>query len=1039
MCTHPPRVDNYFAQKLLLWLPRRLWRVKLYCPQPLCINRELTSAGLYPHIRQVVDIDSRYNLATEYLECSHCRRKVISWSDDILKQLSVPQQTQFPVILTYKKACDVKVIRLLRQRGLGNSASQLQKKIHEQHSESWLMKTAHYLSDCKIFVDASNQGLISMPNLEEPVPFVALPQSRWFQTVYCKEVLQHLPEVKAAITSVFGNVLKMDSTKKIVKKLAGTGARTASWATNVGNEFGQVLISVMTASEGHAGLKPMVTGLVERYRSSGMTPPQLLYVDRDCCGSQSHLRTLFGGWPSLMIRLDVWHFMRRIATGCTTDAHQLYGVFMGRLSNCIFEWSASDVERLKVAKRGQLQGQHVSGLSDDDIIKRITRKELARHCRRRTRTVANIEKSIHELLVAFLGNQGKDTLGVPLLKADMMRKIWDTQKKHLACLQDPEGLQLYAQTGTIMKGGFQLPVYRCARGSTSLESFHLHLNRFIPGSTANDLNFQAYLLEGLVRWNEDRALAATDTPAGVRSYDGLLRQSVNELGQTVFGKNFGGSYTVPQKYTGELIGMEYLYRQTGEVLEDIAEQPNTDEDDTGEDDIGDDDDDEGFYADSFDDLTVPSPDSVAPHHTSPLQVRQQLALDSDVASTSAEPDIKAMPHGQKSSVPLAAVDMPAMDTTFQEIPLPSAPTSPPVESPESTCPPESHNPDESVGPDSIPGYGRVDQLAQTLFTLKDQSGPVTYVQAMEIVRLWRSLEVYDKKPTVFSPRFKAKITTGRFKVSKTTVQPGVESTKRCFLGESSGPAQWPDCNRYVESLMSKLCECFPSSTRSEGKHTPRWTHITRAYKNIRQKVLDSAIIMSETSLQLVDVNNTTLMQWYNKKMKKQEKAVLMQGITHKPAPHTAPDPLPEPVTGPRLMPQPKSNQPHVFVMPANTAGQANTRGYVAQPMMFQVLGQPAVSQPLQAEPSTRPASTLWYQKRKAEKEAAGQFSRKYVKKTDKIICSKCQQPREKETHKQYYGSWYCATTSDKTYDEWKEGLPSYQKKNRAQNPPTSDD
>ncbi len=31
------------------------------------------------------------------------------------------------------------------------------------------------------------------------------------------------------------------------------------------------------------------------------------------------------------------------------------------------------------------------------------------------------------------------------------------------------------------KGGLTLPVYCCARGSTSLESFHNHLNRLIPG------------------------------------------------------------------------------------------------------------------------------------------------------------------------------------------------------------------------------------------------------------------------------------------------------------------------------------------------------------------------------------------------------------------------------------------------------------------------------------------------------------------------------------------------------------------------------
>ena len=40
----------------------------------------------------------------------------------------------------------------------------------------------------------------------------------------------------------------------------------------------------------------------------------------------------------------------------------------------------------------------------------------------------------------------------------------------------------YTKTGEVVKGGVTLPIFCCARGSTSLESFHLHLNHFIPGN-----------------------------------------------------------------------------------------------------------------------------------------------------------------------------------------------------------------------------------------------------------------------------------------------------------------------------------------------------------------------------------------------------------------------------------------------------------------------------------------------------------------------------------------------------------------------------
>ncbi|MED6282288.1 hypothetical protein CHARACLAT_030523 [Characodon lateralis] len=69
-------------------------------------------------------------------------------------------------------------------------------------------------------------------------------------------------------------------------------------------------------------------------------------------------------------------------------------------------------------------------------------------------------------------------------------------------------VQMYTRTGHVTKGGVVLLVYLCARGSTSLESFHQHLNRFIPGTSASGCHFQMYLLEGLTRWNDGRAQEA---------------------------------------------------------------------------------------------------------------------------------------------------------------------------------------------------------------------------------------------------------------------------------------------------------------------------------------------------------------------------------------------------------------------------------------------------------------------------------------------------------------------------------------------------
>ena len=60
-------------------------------------------------------------------------------------------------------------------------------------------------------------------------------------------------------------MLKIDRTKKVCKKLQGITAGSTSWCTNVGNERGEVLISVLTESEGLEGLRPMAKGLIERF------------------------------------------------------------------------------------------------------------------------------------------------------------------------------------------------------------------------------------------------------------------------------------------------------------------------------------------------------------------------------------------------------------------------------------------------------------------------------------------------------------------------------------------------------------------------------------------------------------------------------------------------------------------------------------------------------------------------------------------------------------------------------------------------------
>ncbi|KAA8578714.1 hypothetical protein FQN60_006050, partial [Etheostoma spectabile] len=146
----------------------------------------------------------------------------------------------------------------------------------------------------------------------------------------------------------------------VTKKLAGTAADTAAWVTNVGNEHGQE-------------------------------------------------------WGQLVVRLDIWHLMRRFASGVTTETHELYAPFMRQLSHCIFEVDSGDARRLTEAKRSQLEGQHgMVGLTDAEVVRRISREEWRLHCRRRTRGAEESTLLIQDLLETFGGQAGRNILDIPL-------------------------------------------------------------------------------------------------------------------------------------------------------------------------------------------------------------------------------------------------------------------------------------------------------------------------------------------------------------------------------------------------------------------------------------------------------------------------------------------------------------------------------------------------------------------------------------------------------------------------------------------------
>jgi hypothetical protein len=100
ICNEPPTPNKYFNRDFFMWMPYKFFHVILRCTQQKCEGNILTSAGINKCVREVLDVDRYYNMGTEVLDCSKCKKKYLGWSLEILQQLDHGHRSHFSIILT---------------------------------------------------------------------------------------------------------------------------------------------------------------------------------------------------------------------------------------------------------------------------------------------------------------------------------------------------------------------------------------------------------------------------------------------------------------------------------------------------------------------------------------------------------------------------------------------------------------------------------------------------------------------------------------------------------------------------------------------------------------------------------------------------------------------------------------------------------------------------------------------------------------------------------------------------------------------------
>lgn len=192
--------------------------------------------------------------------------------------------------------------------------------------------------------------------------------------------------------------------------------------------------------------------------------------------------------------------------------------------------------------------------------------------------------------------------------------------------------------------------------------------------------------------------------------------------------------------------------------------------------------------------------------------------------------------------------------------------------------------------------------------------------------LWQDLLDYDKQRVVFAARHLDRLIKGRFRTKKKVeFTPGVESVERCVVGSTGSPAQWPDCCRLVEAIFVRLSDIHKSPRKQGKSYMSRWTLILQDYRKVRKLILGNGAIMQGTTLQLVEVNQSTLSQWFNRRVKRQDLSVLLQGINLPGPLSVAAEPLLPANVRPAVAPPTPQAAAHTYHLPQSTAGQAKTK------------------------------------------------------------------------------------------------------------------
>ncbi|KAL9536909.1 hypothetical protein MBANPS3_012260 [Mucor bainieri] len=412
-----PDANALYIPRMFLWFPQYLTATgeRLKCCNAKC-KGYLTSNGITPNARRVIDIQDSFYMLTSRFCCNGPEKHNFTGYDiDIIRQLPLRVQNDFPALLTLKSGISIvlaNLIRPLMQNSYLDAALEFKKS-------SIACKLPKPTTEFSTFVNPKGYS-------------GKVPSAAYIGYVYTSYLENMKERIDTKIMELGGIVLKGDHTLKIIKKIAkikGVSIFTALYT--LCNEFEEIRMKVLAPTKSLLYLEEQLfLQMMKTYLKNHEENPRVFYTNNVVADQPS-----LDSWiPSL--NENVVHTNESITGNPSLPHFGLSGYVMAYLKH---EAQMNTMASRLISKNSTFVGFDVEWIyktiGKNKIRQRISLVQIALfdnfvylfHLGQRSKLPENLQKIIQDVRIVKVGRGVKQNLFKLKVDYDLEESTVDTR------------------------------------------------------------------------------------------------------------------------------------------------------------------------------------------------------------------------------------------------------------------------------------------------------------------------------------------------------------------------------------------------------------------------------------------------------------------------------------------------------------------------------------------------------------------------------------------------------------------------------------